>query len=314
MNGFIASLVDLSAPVTGIAVALTLYAMGLSALLMRAPRLRGTTLVAVCNWSLLALLAVAGTECLVAAVRWPANEPWAMAIRFVAAASTICPTMALLGAKRPQDRAWQFIVLTLWIILSLPAGHWLLFGGVREIHPAQVGLFAILIGTGAINALATRHWLAGVLYALGQVALLGPYLNSLEPWLSGQRGPFIGLALIVASWMLLALRSEQASAAAGIDRVWLDFRNAFGAVWGLRVMERMNASSAMYGWPVTLAWQGFVARDETASAAEIPAIVESSLRTLLRRFVSPGWIDERLGNGAGGPATAEPLSASGAAP
>ncbi len=86
----------------------------------------------------------------------------------------------------------------------------------------------------------------------------------------------------------------------GLDRVWLDFRDAFGAVWGLRVMERMNASAAMLGWPVTLSWQGFLANEPGAGNVETPQIVEDSLRTLLRRFVSPAWIDERLA-GIGNP-------------
>lgn len=303
-------------PVAAGTLAAALVALGAGALVRRRKRLAGTTLAAVWVWSLVSLAAIGGAELLfsLAGNGEPAT-PWTHALRFTAAVSSICPVMALLGAKRPQDRGWQFIVLSLWVILSLPAAHWLLFGGMREIHPAQVGLLAILIGAGAINALATRHWLAGLLYALGQVALLGPYFSSLSPWLAGQRGPLIGLALVVASSLLLALSRERSNAPSGLDRVWLDFRNAFGAVWGLRVMERMNVSSAMYGWPVTLTWQGFIPREDAQSAAEPAAIVEDSLRTLLRRFVSPEWIDERLGNGTrGATTTAEHFSASGAAP
>jgi hypothetical protein len=79
-----------------------------------------------------------------------------------------------------------------------------------------------------------------------------------------------------------------------LDRVWLDFRDAFGAVWALRVMERMNAASTMYGWPVLLSWNGFSPRDDAPEVSPVPPTVEESLRTLLRRFVSPEWIDERM--------------------
>jgi hypothetical protein len=291
-----------------------LLALGVGALAVRRRRLAGTTLLAVWNWALVSLAAIGGAE-LLAAISGATAAPWIQAVRFAAAVSSVCPMMALLGAKRPQDRGWQFIVLTLWIILSLPAAHWLLFGGVREIHPAQIGLLAILIGTGAINALATRQWLAGLLYSLGQMALLGSYLTSLEPWLSDERGPLLGLALVIASWLLLAVSSERSHATSGLDRVWLDFRNSFGAVWGLRVMERMNASSKMYGWPVTLTWQGFVPREEAVRMAESSPVIADSLRTLLRRFVSPEWIDVRLSDFAPlSPSPAVPLSASGAAP
>jgi hypothetical protein len=78
-----------------------------------------------------------------------------------------------------------------------------------------------------------------------------------------------------------------------LDRVWLDFRDAFGVVWSLRILERMNASATMYDWPVTLTWHGFEPR-ASATHVDTPSILEESFRTLLRRFVSPEWIEARL--------------------
>jgi hypothetical protein len=213
----------------------------------------------------------------------------------VAAAGSFCPTMALLGAKRPQDRGWRFVVLALWGILSLPAAYWLLIGGVRDIHPAQLGFLAILVGVGAINGLATRLWPSALSYAAGQAALLAPLVWPTQPWLAGARGPLAGMALIVAAWMLTWMRMPAArGGATPWDRLWLDFRDEFGAVWGLRVMERMNAAATMYGWPVILSWSGFRPRSEEGIHVDIPPAVEDSMRTLLRRFVSPDWIDARL--------------------
>ena len=86
-----------------------------------------------------------------------------------------------------------------------------------------------------------------------------------------------------------------------LGQVWSEFRDWFGVVWSLRVMERMNASSQMYRWPVTLEWAGFVWRssDESPTAQrELSArereAIELALRTLLRRFVSAEWIEDRL--------------------
>ena len=144
-------------PVAAGTMAAALVALGVGALVRRRKRLSGSTLAAVWVWSLVSLAAIGVAELLVALAGGEPASPSSHAMRFSAAVSSICPIMALLGAKRPQDRGWQFIVFTLWVILSLPAAHWLLFGGVREIHPAQVGLLAILIGAGAINAMATRQ-------------------------------------------------------------------------------------------------------------------------------------------------------------
>jgi hypothetical protein len=295
-------------PITFIAV-VALWAS--AALLVRWPRLRGTTLVAVWAWSLVALGAIALSEILIGSAAESPSANWSLPLRFGAAMGTFCPIMAMLGAKRPQDRAWQFIVLSLWGILSLPAFEWLLFTGVREIHPARFWFLIVLVGIGALNGLATRGWFSGLLYGLGQLALIAPFFPQAQTWLSADRGAGLGLALLSAAWTSQAVPRRPRSGGTALDRVWLDFRDAFGVVWSLRVAERMNASASMYHWPVTLHWQGFVPRESAADTIEIPAAVEESLRSLLRRFVSPAWIDARLGPPGEHLATArgEPLQA-----
>lgn len=272
---------------------------GLGSLMWQRRTLRGTTLVAPWVWSLVTLVALAATEILISLSGSPAPD-WAPHLRFAAAMSTVCPAMALLGAKRPQNRGWQFIVLSLWAILSLPSIEWLLFGGLREIHPARFWFLVILIAVGAANGLGTRRWPSSLLYCGGQSALMAPFFST-QAALSGSLSPLVGISALVLSWLLIAAESPRARRAASpLDRVWLDFRDAFGVVWALRIAERMNASANMYDWPVTLAWRGFVARNSDATADVSPA-VEESFRTLLRRFVSPAWIDARLGQSARNP-------------
>jgi hypothetical protein len=79
-----------------------------------------------------------------------------------------------------------------------------------------------------------------------------------------------------------------------MNLVWCDFRDGFGAVWTLRVAQRVNESATRHQWPVTLDWQGFIDRHSGQPAEELPAEVVENLRTLLRRFVSNEWIDKRL--------------------
>ena len=81
-------------------------------------RLRGTTLRAPCGWSVLSLLIIVAAEVLIDLLRLGAA---AATVRYLAATTTLCPLIGLLGAKRPQDRGWQFIVATLWVVLALPA-------------------------------------------------------------------------------------------------------------------------------------------------------------------------------------------------
>lgn len=278
----------------GILVQLALLLLlGLSALAYRRQRLRGTTLVAPWAWSVVSLLAVVSVDCAVA-LAGSAAPPWVVPLRLAAAMTTFCPLMAVLGAKRPQDRAWQFIVLALWAILSLPSLEWLFFGGVQELHPARFWFLMLLIGAGALNGLATRAWAASLLYCAGQVALLAPHLPGAPDWLGGSGGPPVGLALIVAAEVVRALTARTTRRGfTPLDNAWLDFRDGFGTLWSLRVMERMNASAALVDWPVMLGWQGFFPRHADASVVAVPPAVEESFRTLLRRFVSSEWIDQR---------------------
>lgn len=272
--------------------------VGATALVWRKPAVRGTTLVATLYWGAASLAAISASEILVGLNQSSPPQPWIVPLRFAAAMSSFCPLMALLGAKRPQDRAWQFIVFSLWLILSLPSFEWLLFGGVGEVHPARFWFLTILMGAGALNGTSTRFWPSSWLVCAGQMALVMPYFYAPQSWLSASRGPQLGLLAIVLACGLQAVGLPRArTAATRLDRVWLDFRDAFGVVWSLRVAERINAATALTGWPTTLGWRGFRTPDGSpAIVSEMPAAVEESFRTLLRRFVSSDWIDRRLAN------------------
>ncbi len=112
-----------------IELAIGLWMIGQTALARGYRPLHGTTLRAVWWWSFIALGTVVATE-LAIGIMQPQDNSWAEPLRFIAAASTFCPLVALLGAKRPQDRAWQWIVLSFWVILALPAAQaWLLRPG-----------------------------------------------------------------------------------------------------------------------------------------------------------------------------------------
>jgi hypothetical protein len=104
------------------------------------------------------------------------------------------------------------------------------------------------------------------------------------------------LVAIAALQVALGLPRHRPSQHA-MDRWWLAFRDAFGAVWALRVLERINAASVMYRWPVRLSWHGFGPQSRVAGddvlPPETPAAMERTFRMLLRRFVGPEWFAAR---------------------
>ena len=273
-----------------------IWLIGLLVLVWRRRQLWGTTLLAPWAWSVVSLLTVGTAELLIGLDGSLSPNGWSAPLRFIAATSTFCPIVALLGAKRPQNSAWQFIVLSLWVILGLPGFEGLLFGEVYEIHPARCWFLAILVGIGLLNGIATRYWPSSVLFGAGQLALIAPYFPPTPPLFSAAAAPLWGLGFLTASWGLLALdlprpkRSETPW-----DRAWLDFRDAYGAVWSLRIAERINATAVACQSPVVLGWRGFRGRDASSVIAELPQPAADTLRALLPRFVSCQWIDARLG-------------------
>ena len=279
-------------------VAVVTLAVGLAVLLWFRRPVGQTTLTAAWWWTLAALAGWCGVES-AAAVSGQTTAWWA-SLQFAAASLSFCPAVSLIGAKRPQHTAWNFVVLSLWAIVALPAAEtFFLHPGERPIlGGARPWFLWILVMLGPINFVPTRFWLASLLIAAGQVLALSPYLALIQrPLIS--HANLLGLALCGLGITAAALATRRAALAANpYDRPWLDFRDRFGLFWGLRVQERINAAASQYGWNFELAWSGFRDRQSSAALPQIDPAIEPVLRTtlkgLLRRFVSHDWMAERL--------------------
>ncbi|MEX0586057.1 MAG: hypothetical protein WD176_05410 [Pirellulales bacterium] len=247
-----------------------------------------TTLVAPAFWAAVAVAAVVAVELCVWLQRSPDGRPpdWAPAARFVAAVGTLCPHVAVLGAKRPQNRAWQWIVGSLWLVASLPALRALLFQGGRavEVHVTQSSFLIILVAVCALNWLPTRYWLSSLLVAAGQILLLAPHLslvdqNQTDRSILAAVGLFALAAVLVAAGIGARRQTDHP-----LDALWINFRDQFGVLWAWRVLARLNATAAQCQWPVRLTWNGFTPPPKQLSA-EVERSVLRSMRSMLRRFV-----------------------------
>jgi hypothetical protein len=277
---------------------LAIAAAGLAALSRGSRTVAGTTLRAPWWWAAGSLAAVAACEMAIAVLHLGQTASAAQ-LRLAASTTTFLPLVALLGAKRPQDRAWQFIVLAFWLMLALPAAQaWLLSPDHPPVMHGLWSCFVLLLAViGVTNYLLTRFWPAAVMAAAGQIALHWRYL----PLTNGTQPDGLslwGLGLLASALVATAVIGRRSrSRDDPLDRLWIDFRNQYGVVWGLRVAERINASATTQNWNVSLGWQGFSTQfggsievDSSAARAEL----EAALRTVLRRFVSAHWIDKRL--------------------
>lgn len=278
--------------------ALLLGSLGVVLLLRGRRRLVGTTLLGPWAWSLGALLLVVGGEAALLLVKAGSEPAWVEPLRFAAAMSTFCPFIALLGAKRPQNGPWQFVVLTLWILLALPSAVNLMvrYGQRLHVEPLWSWFVLVLLAMAVVNYLPTRHWLSALLAAAGQTLLLAEQLP-FAAWFAARNRPTLGLLLLV---MAIALASAGIGPAArtprAIDRLWRDFRNSYGVVWGLRVAERIRECSTRHDWNLAVTWNGVSQQADGRELSEETAeAVAGNLRSVLLRFVSPAWIAERLG-------------------
>jgi hypothetical protein len=273
--------------------------LGWLVLLSARQAVANTTLASAWWWSLAALAAWSGLEN-AAGLRLVTDAGWLAPLRLAAIGLSFCPVISLIGAKRPQHAAWNFIVLSLWGIVMLPAAEtfFLQRGQTLEMGDARGWFLWILIALAPINYVPTRFWLAALLVAAGQIVALGFYLPLVRRELfshASAAGVALAGAALVAAWLAARRQRKEANP---YDRLWLDFRDRFGLLWSLRVQERVNALAQQEGWPLELAWGGFCDPASGAPLAAIDQVIEPTLRVsltaLLRRFVDRDWIAERL--------------------
>ena len=222
-----------------------------------------------------------------------------------AAVLMISPFVAALGARRPGSRVWSwFVVLPVMVVLLLPA----VTAWNRDLRPTPLRLeipmlagYGLVLLMGAGNYLGTRFALSGFLVAAACLIVVCP-MSELATRLSWSRTTASPDGNNSASAWRRGLAPGRPGVAAGtaqnaIERVWNDFRDFFGVVWGRRFMDRVNDAAWHEGWPVRLHFDGLASADASKPVDLSPeqlARIEQVLRWLLRRFVDPEWIDERM--------------------
>ena len=254
-------------------------------------RLRGTTLTAPCSW------AAFSTVCLAAAVWVQGLQSVAESVRgqsalwFAAVTTSFCPLMAILGAKRPQNVGWQWVVASLWLVLIWPVGQTVLMRLTTvELFSAWKLFLMALIVLGPLNHLPTRFWSASLLVAAGQTLLLSEYLWSFTSestaWLLPTGVGCFLLAAGIVTWQCRVAASEngEEDSLAAYSRQWKKFRDAYGAFWALRILGRVNQTAELCDWPMRLTWTGFELSPEVKPTAEQLAELDQTMSTLLRRF------------------------------
>jgi len=280
---------------------------GLGVLLLRARRRLAATTLATAWWWMAAVWSLWSLTAGWLLVGTPSRETAAQLLYWTGIVS-LCPGIAVLGAKRPGSRVWNlFILIPLLLVLGWPAVTvWRLDGPrlfAAEI-PVLAGLGLVLVmGTG--NYLGTRYGMAALCYGLAVLAVIAPVTvlfpaqKRAEEAAATPQGIFLLATVLLGVSGTLAWRAARTppGGTRGTTRLWSDFREAFGVVWGKRLQDRLNQEAVRENWGGVVGFAGLEWPEASVATAEdrlqVEKRFEHHLLWLLRRFVDRSWIDER---------------------
>jgi hypothetical protein len=201
--------------------------------------------------------------------------------RFVALCLTSCAGVGVLGARRPGVMAWNAVLVGLLAVLLLPLAERLVLGD-QPLNQLRLVFVAGTLLVLAVNYLPTWLAPAAVLLAVGCAVEI--YLLEQPKEMTPAISPGWP-AIALTPWVALACWRLRQMPGSEFDRLWRDFRDRFGLVWGLRVREQFNRAAAHAGWPVSLSWRGLRVNPGVAPLAEnTQDELLVTLKALLRRF------------------------------
>ncbi|WDI43468.1 hypothetical protein [Bremerella sp. P1] len=262
--------------------------------------LTGTTLILPWAWSLLAWIALCGSEVAIGVMHWYEVSASDDQIRYLAAMTLFCPQLSQVGAKRPQWKVWQGVVAVFLLMLWFPVFQVWAFSSIGQVDPGWIwGTFlAALILAGFINNFPTRFSPTALCLAVAQINMTYTYLPMTTSEVT-VKGSLLAIALgLIGIGSAIQGGFGRPENLRPEDRAWIDFRDSFGAFWAARVMLRVNDSAARYEWGLWLNWNGFHQVEIVGSHADFRDGVREALVTCLRKllydFVDDAWLDERL--------------------
>jgi len=197
---------------------------------------------------------------------------------YVALSLSSCAGMAVLGARRPLNGPWNFIVVSLLAILLLPiAEGW----GQLNLSAGRIGFLIVTLSIiGFIYGL-TRLGLPALVFLSGCGCVVGTMIEAAgNAYTLDSFVGKLGLSMIAGSpWLAILLVLTQKTPTTVFDQLWRDFRDQFGMIWALRVRDQFNRSAKNANWPVQLGWSGLKSRADWDIS-----IAVATLEALLKRF------------------------------
>lgn len=221
---------------------------------------------------------------------------------YLTAVSALCPFVAVLGARRGRLLEWSaFIVLPLIIVLEWPALAQVVrcWNGQRlDLELPTLFGYAVVMVMGTGNFLGTRFTWPVIAFAGGWAAVVFLSHSSIEnSWMRRDPAFFVSLTQFCFWQWAFHFGNQGKLVASDWKRVCFDFRDSFGVVWSARLTSRVNEVAQREQWPWTLTANGFEPVSNVGQPTSDPDAdprVNHTFRWLLKPFVDPEWIAERL--------------------
>jgi hypothetical protein len=194
--------------------------------------------------------------------------------RYLALSLTGGAGVAVLGARRPHVGAWDFVVLVLLSVMLLPLAESQLLG-TSQSEGLRLWFFLGTIAVGTLNYAPTRLAPAALCVL---AACAGPLLFAFDA--SGQL--LLDGILLASPWVGWGCWHWQTAAVDPVDRLWLQFRDSWGFVWGQRVREQFNAAAQNAGVTARLDWHGLREKPTNEEEEKFLGI----LHAVLQRFLA----------------------------
>jgi hypothetical protein len=262
---------------------------------------RGTALRPALVWAFLALALAVIAQAAAMAEPLAQGRPIAERFTYLSVLALLAALGSVLNARTPGGKAWAVLMVLLVVVLLIP---WLedqtrlrRASALAQLHldaPWSI-FYGLLVLVAVTNYLPTRYGLAAaglsVLFILEYLAL------SPLGWPPGRRALiwlWVGWTLCLSLWIARWNAVRVPAAPSSCERIWYWFRDNWGVVWALRVLERFNRAAEVSGWPVRLTWFGLttLTGQEGAGAPPSPAETEATFRNLMKRFAESWRLDE----------------------
>jgi hypothetical protein len=262
---------------------------------------RGTALRAALVWAGLALALAVFAQGAALAEPFAGGRPLAERLTYLSVLTLLAALGSVLNARTPGGKAWAGLMAVLVVVFMIP---WL--EDQTRLRPAMASthlhldapwsiFYGLLVVVGITNYLPTRFGLAaaglGVIFILEYLALVNtgwPRAWRATTW------SWVGWTFALCLWIARWSADRVPFAHSSCERLWFWFRDHWGVVWALRVLERFNRAAELSRWPVRLSWFGLmpIAAQEPAQPTPPPGETEAAFRNLMVRFAQSWRLDE----------------------